>query len=245
MTLQTIFCRKRASFLLSLMFHGVLFGAIIYISFQGETPPLEEKPEEATPMRMVAYNLQTPPPQKPIKKPEPPKPKPIKKVEPKPKPIEKPKPKKIEPKRTVPLKAKEPPKPVQEEQKPVEPVVEEVQAAPSVEAPPQPPQKTPQEIAKEQEEEYREVNFSVLRDMAGKNLVYPRVAKKMGWSGVVEIKLVVDTNGKLLEAKVVKSSGREILDKSALKAALALQDETLPKPQTRSEIILPIAFTLR
>lgn len=80
--------------------------------------------------------------------------------------------------------------------------------------------------------------------MALKNLVYPRVANKMGWSGVVEIKLVVGTDGKLLGATVHKSSGRELLDKSALKAALALKNEKLPKPQTRSEIILPIAFRM-
>lgn len=240
-TLRRIFCRKRAAFLLSLALHGLLLGVIIYLSLQEDTL-IDEPLEEPITMRVVTYNLQTPPPPKPIIKPEPPKPEPVKKQKPKPKP----KPKKIEPKLTVPVKKeKKIEEPVVEEVKKVEPKVQEAVVQPEIVQAPVVAQKTPQEIAKEQEEEFISVNFSSIRDMALKNLVYPRVAKKMGWSGVVEVKLVVDTNGKLLDAKVLKSSGKEILDKSALKAALALQDEVLPKPQTRSEIILPISFSLK
>lgn len=249
MTLKELFCRKRAAFLLSLAFHGLLFGVIVYYSLQ-ESEPLDT-PEAPSTMRIVAY---TPTPQKapePIVKPQP-------KPKPKPKPKSKPK-KIIEPKLKVPLQKiekKEEPKP--EPEPIVEPeIVEEqiekpVELEPVEEMPPPPPQKTPEQLAQEQQireaaelEEYVGVNFSSIRDMALKNLIYPRMAKKMGWSGVVEIKLIVDTNGKLVDASIFKSSGRELLDKSALKAALSLKDEVLPKPKSRSEIILPIAFRLR
>lgn len=209
-----------------------------------ETPPKEEPQEKPKALQMVAYNLQTPPP-KNIQTPPPPKPV----VPPKPKKQE---PKKPPPKRTVPLKKPEPkPEPKVEEppqevvQKVTEPVVSEPTPQPIVEAPPPPEpvvmQKTPEQLS----QEYSQTNFSSIRDMALKHLIYPRVARKMGWSGVVEIKLVVGVDGKLIEATVHKSSGKEMLDKSALKAALALKDELLPKPDVRSEIILPIAFRMR
>ncbi len=240
-TLRRVFCRKRASFLLSLAFHSLLFGGILYFTLQESPKKPEPKEEPKKALAMVMYNLQTPPPKKML----PPEP---------PKPVAPPKPKKPEPKpkRTVPLKKVEPkpqpkpePKPVELPKEPIvmqaPPIVTPQQIVAKEPTPPPPPQKTPQELSKE----YAEVNFSGIRDMALKHLIYPRVAEKMGWKGVVEIKLVVGTDGKLIEATVHKSSGKEILDKSALKAALALKDELLPKPQSRSEIILPIAFRMR
>lgn len=104
---------------------------------------------------------------------------------------------------------------------------------------------TPKQTQKEQEEEFATTNFSSIRDMATKNLIYPNRAQKMGWGGTTEIKIVIDTNGKLLEATINKSSGKEILDNSALESVLALKDEILPKPKRVSTLILPISFSIK
>lgn len=236
MIFKAPFDSETKALVLSLAIHTLVIGSVVYFSTQ--TTDVSTK-QTAIPMNLMAYTPVAKEPVKPVEQAKPVKPKPI---SPKPKP--KPKP---EPIKEIPI-----------EKEPVieEPVVEEVikEAVEEIVEPQEPiePQKTLEEIQKEQEQirvkqeqEFIQTNFSVIRDMALRNLVYPRMAKKMGWSGIVEIKLVVDTNGKLLEASVVKSSGKELLDNTALKAALALKDEVLPKPQTRSTLILPIAFNLR
>ncbi len=48
---------------------------------------------------------------------------------------------------------------------------------------------------------------------------YPRLACQAGIEGKVYIKALVDTRGKTADAKVYKSSGHEMLDEAALKAA--------------------------
>ncbi|MEN8405939.1 energy transducer TonB [Acinetobacter seifertii] len=47
---------------------------------------------------------------------------------------------------------------------------------------------------------------------------YPREAEMSGEQGTVRIRVLVDTNGKVIEAKIKKSSGSRILDKAATKA---------------------------
>lgn len=49
-------------------------------------------------------------------------------------------------------------------------------------------------------------------------LVYPRISRIRGEEGVVTIESIIDADGKLVEAKVLKSSGFERLDEAALKA---------------------------
>jgi TonB family protein len=49
--------------------------------------------------------------------------------------------------------------------------------------------------------------------------VYPEEAEKAKIEGTVYIKALIDSEGKVVEAKVGKSSGHELLDKSAVKAA--------------------------
>lgn len=47
---------------------------------------------------------------------------------------------------------------------------------------------------------------------------YPREAEMSGEQGTVRIRVLIDTNGKVIEAKIKKSSGSRILDKAATKA---------------------------
>ena len=236
---------EQKALVISLAIHTFILGSVLYFS-SGKPADIKSKPA-AIAMNIMTY---TPAPKEVLKPVEKPKPTPPPKPKPKPKP---------KPVKEIPL-IKKPiiKEPLREETVADEPLIkeapEEIVEQQETAKPQEPmkPQKTAQEIQREQEEmrvkqeqEFVQTNFSVIRDMALKNLSYPRIAKKMGWSGIVEIKLVVDTNGRLLEASVIKSSGKEVLDKAALKAALSLKDKVLPKPQIRSTLILPIAFNLR
>lgn len=92
---------------------------------------------------------------------------------------------------------------------------------------------------------FSKTDFAIIRNKVLENLIYPNIARRLGWNGIVHIALVIDTNGKLINAKVHQSSGKTILDKSALDASLQLQSEQLPKPDAITTIILPVAFSLK
>lgn len=94
-------------------------------------------------------------------------------------------------------------------------------------------------------EPYERTDFEIIRDKVLSRLIYPSTARRMGWNGVVQVALVIDTNGRLVSATIHESSGRGILDDAALEAALKLKSDQLPKPKSLSTVILPIAFKLR
>lgn len=102
----------------------------------------------------------------------------------------------------------------------------------------------PQKSQEEEMQEFTKANFKGIRDLILLNLAYPHHAKRMGIEGIVELMLVIDTNGKLIDVTIYKSSGHTILDKNALKAADALCNISLPKPQNIARITLPIQFKL-
>lgn len=99
-------------------------------------------------------------------------------------------------------------------------------------------------ISEEETQEFIKTNFQSIRDKVLDNLKYPNIARRMGQSGVVELVLVIDTNGKLLDILCPKSSGHQILDNSALEAAKKLASEVLPSPKVVTKITLPIKFAL-
>ncbi len=101
----------------------------------------------------------------------------------------------------------------------------------------------PQKIKKQPS--FIKTNFAIIRDMVLSNLKYPNIAKRMGWQGVVKVKLIIDRNGKLIHYSIEKSSKRKQLDKAALIAVKAILTKNLPKPQTKTTIILPITFKLK
>lgn len=94
-------------------------------------------------------------------------------------------------------------------------------------------------------EPYVKTDFEIIRDKVLAKLIYPSVARRMGWNGVVHVALVIDTEGRLVSASIHQSSGRELLDDAALDAANKLKGEHLPKPKSLSTVILPIAFKLK
>ncbi|MBF0587717.1 MAG: energy transducer TonB [Magnetococcales bacterium] len=52
---------------------------------------------------------------------------------------------------------------------------------------------------------------------------YPRLARKIGWQGIVIIRLNVQRDGALSDIRVVRSSGRSLLDEAALLAVKKIE----------------------
>lgn len=80
------------------------------------------------------------------------------------------------------------------------------------------------------------------------NLVYPKKGQKKGWEGKVFLKFIIDETGKVVDPKVLKSTGHQILDDEALRV-ISLMPNWKPGKQNGKEVRvyynLPINFTLR
>lgn len=155
------------------------------------------------------------------------------------KPIEKPKPV-IKKESVKPLPKQEVIEPIETTHEPIPSLLTPLESAPtrvqeSVQVPAQSVQAEP----------FMKTDFEIIRDKVLSHLVYPSIAKRMNWNGVVHVALVIDSSGYLLNASIHQSSGRDILDNAALEAANKLKNQQLPKPQSTSTVILPIAFKLR
>lgn len=210
----------------SLVLHACVIGFYLFY--------LHQKPLEILPAKTVVLEISNieriapkpvePTPPEPIEEIKKVEPKPIEKVKPLPKPI-------------VKKEVVKNPEPIREEvvQQPVEAVQ---------------PIATPKEVAPvtpttTSAEPYVKTDFEIIRDKVLARLVYPSMARRMNWNGVVQIALVIDTDGRLVSASIHQSSNRSILDEAALEAANKLKGEQLPKPKALSTVILPIAFQLR
>ena len=66
------------------------------------------------------------------------------------------------------------------------------------------------------------------------SIVYPRMARKMGWQGRVKIRATISPEGQTLEANIHKSSGYGVLDEAALKGVL--QHRWTPGDKTETVI---------
>ena len=178
--------------------------------------------------------------------------------EPEPAPITEPQP---EPPKPEPVQPKTPPKPVikpapvivrKEAPAPVTPTPPPVQATPPevIAAPPkadtpppavvvpQPPPKPT--VAPVDTSQAREGYGNTLWSAISKFKKYPRIAQSRGWQGDVSVELTLDSDGKLLSKKIVKSSGHDILDQQALE----MVDKALPFPEP-PEALRGSGFTVR
>lgn len=225
---------EKRAFLFSFLIHSALFGS--YILYNYHNPIEITIKSEMVSMSLSSFDLPKPI-EEPIKPMEPPKP--VEKVEPK--PIEKIKP--VETfKPIIPIKPT--PKPIEKPQEiQKEEVVVPIEKQIVQTEEPKPLDKEQQRRVKE--ENFVKTNFAIIRDKVLSNLIYPNIARRMGWIGVVELAIIIDTNGKLIDAYIHKSSERKLLDDAALDAAKLLKNETLPIPATTSKIILPVSFKLK
>jgi protein TonB len=97
-------------------------------------------------------------------------------------------------------------------------------------------------IAENSKAGYVREHFTYIRDAIMKNLSYPHMAKKMGWTGKVTISFVINEKGGAEDIKIIESSGFAILDKHAVEAVKKALP--LPKPPLRAEIIIPVVYRL-
>ena len=80
------------------------------------------------------------------------------------------------------------------------------------------------------------------------NIQYPSKAKENKWEGTVLCELVVEKDGSINEAKVLKSSGYQLLDIEALRVVLNMPKWTAGKQDgdsVRVQFALPISFKLQ
>ena len=110
---------------------------------------------------------------------------------------------------------------------------------------PQPAQETAsggQSVAQRTHQRYLKEHFIYIRNLITQQLVYPPMARKMGWSGKVVVAFVIAEDGAVHNIRVVESSGFSILDRSAVETVRTTAP--FPNPPVRAEIIVPIYFQL-
>ena len=93
-----------------------------------------------------------------------------------------------------------------------------------------------------QRQRYIKEHFAYIRDMIIRNLSYPMIARKAGWSGRVVVSFTVLDDGRVEDVKVVKSSGFGVLDANAIKTIE--KAAPFPRPPVKAELIIPVVYRL-
>lgn len=212
------------SYLVSFMIHSmVFFGYLWFLHTKTDI----QKASDIVSFEISLSQFVEPTPPEPI----------VQETTPPPPPVAKPKPI-IKDKPIIPIEKKEEiVKPIQENTVVSEPLVTQQVAEPIKQA-------TPAPTPAQQQQAFVQTNFTIIRDMVLRNLVYPSMAKRMGHIGVVEVTLVIDTNGKLVKYFISQGSDSKLLDKAALDSVEKVANADFPKPQTTSTIVLPVSFRL-
>jgi TonB family protein len=212
------------SYLVSFMIHSmVFFGYLWFLNTKVDI----QKASDTVIFEMNLSQFVEPTPPEPI----------VQETTPPPPPVAKPKPI-IKDKPIIPIEKKEEiVKPIQENTVVSEPLVTQQVAEPIKQA-------TPAPTPAQQQQAFVQTNFTIIRDMVLRNLVYPSMAKRMGHIGVVEVTLVIDTNGKLVKYFISQGSDSKLLDKATLDSVEKVANADFPKPQTTSTIVLPVSFRL-
>ncbi|MBI5585344.1 MAG: energy transducer TonB [Deltaproteobacteria bacterium] len=89
---------------------------------------------------------------------------------------------------------------------------------------------------------YLAEHFAFIRDKILQNVVYPPLARRLGWQGKVVLTFVIKPNGIVKEAQMTQGSGHELLDQSAMEALKG--SEPFPQPPAEARITIPIVYKL-
>ena len=92
------------------------------------------------------------------------------------------------------------------------------------------------------QQRYLKEHFIYIRDLITKQLVYPPMARKMGWSGKTVVTFIIAEDGTVHNIRVTEPSGFTILDKNAVEAVRTVAP--FPRPPIRAEIVVPINFKM-
>lgn len=119
---------------------------------------------------------------------------------------------------------------------------EQAPVAAPADAPPTEPEQAPGLTRDALRERYLSRNFIGIRDRINAALVYPAIARKMGWSGRVMVSFVLQTDGGVRDVRVREGCGHEVLDRSAVEAVRRCAP--YPPPPAEAELLLPITYRL-
>ncbi|MDT8448226.1 MAG: energy transducer TonB [bacterium] len=111
------------------------------------------------------------------------------------------------------------------------------------EAQPEQPEKDPEQEQRGLRRNYVKAHGRHLAQAIRAHFDYPELARSRGWSGKVLVAVLIGTNGTVRSIELVRSSGFELLDHSALKTLRAIKQ--LPAPPKETRLILPISFKLQ
>jgi protein TonB len=89
---------------------------------------------------------------------------------------------------------------------------------------------------------YLRANFSYIRDMIMKRMIYPGRAREMGWQGKVKVSFVISSDGFVKDIRILESSGVEILDRNAVETVK--KASPFPRPPVAAQLIIPISYRL-
>ena len=89
---------------------------------------------------------------------------------------------------------------------------------------------------------YLRSNLAYIKEMIQKNIAYPDIARRNGWTGKVTLSFIIAYSGGVRDIEVVRSSGVECLDKNAVKAVK--RSSPFPHPPLEARIIIPILYEL-
>jgi protein TonB len=89
---------------------------------------------------------------------------------------------------------------------------------------------------------YLAEHFAFIRDKILQNVVYPPLARRLGWQGKVVLSFVINPNGTIKETQVAQGSGHEVLDQNALEALKG--SVPFPQPPVEARITIPIVYRL-
>jgi protein TonB len=88
---------------------------------------------------------------------------------------------------------------------------------------------------------------NILKNLIEKNKDYPLLARKAGREGTCAVRCALERNGSIRRVQIVKSSGHDLLDKSALRAVRNVgQFPPVPVEVKGDEVNfdVPISFSL-
>lgn len=80
-----------------------------------------------------------------------------------------------------------------------------------------------------------------INEYLGRNLKYPQVAREQNKEGRAVIQFIVNKNGKVNDATVVRSSGTQELDEEGLRVVRAMPEWV---PGKQAGVAVPVYFTL-
>lgn len=100
-----------------------------------------------------------------------------------------------------------------------------------------------QEGADTVQERYLREHFLYIKDRILNRIIYPNLARRMGWHGKVLTSFIIHVDGTVSDVKILNSSGFKVLDENAVSTIKDVSP--FPKPPITAKIIIPITYRLR